>query len=163
MKIQEDLIRFKKNEEQEAVQSRAAWELMGAQTSQLWLLDDKELRDMAAEAGAIVSDTALDKEHLINVLVRRQNQQLVTNNNGADSSARASPETTSNNRFRVESVPQNLQALSLKELRSICAAHGVLPAGPTKADIIQQIEDDLCAEEITPQNSRKKSKIRHLK
>ena len=51
-------------------------------------------------------------------------------------------------RFSTSSVPHNLHSLSVEQLRAVCASHGVSPRGSCKTDIIDQIEDDLCGEDV---------------
>ena len=43
-----------KADKQQSVQSRAAWELLGSETSQLYLLDDTQIRSLAVEKGCDV-------------------------------------------------------------------------------------------------------------
>jgi len=142
---------------------------MGAQPSQLWLLEEGDLRDMAAEAGGIMdASKGQSKEHLIDIIVRGQSHKndfssnAITSGEIVDLTDKMSPKKVKKRRFAADSVPQNLQALSENELRSICAAHGVKPAGHTKADIIEQIEDELYAEENLPMRSKKKSNLKFL-
>jgi len=61
--------RERAQERQEAVQSRAAWELLGAESTQLWLLDETELRNVAAERGVEIS-ASTDKDRLIALIAR---------------------------------------------------------------------------------------------
>ena len=48
--------------------------------------------------------------------------------------------------LRVEDFPQNMQAMTATQLRSVCAANGLLsllPKDATKSDILDIIEDQL--------------------
>ena len=54
---------------------------------------------------------------------------------GSGTSARA--------RLSAESLPSNLHGLSLAQLRSVCASHGMVARGHTAADVIAEIESAL--------------------
>ena len=47
-KAEKEEVKEKKREAQEALEREAAWSFLGAQTSQLWLLDEDQLRRQAA-------------------------------------------------------------------------------------------------------------------
>eukprot|EP01041_Mallomonas_annulata_P002184 gene2184-4248_t len=150
-----------KQEQQESVQARAAWEFLGAKTNQLWLLDDTQLRNKAMEAGL---DATGDTDDLIAVLAANNTSSSNGNDNNDEypgdvkaitdgkkgSDVSVSRKTSKRRRMSAESVPSNYQSLGLRELKAVCASHGFKPAGSTKADIIAEIEEELCSEQDHP-------------
>lgn len=156
---------------QEAAQDMATWQFLGAKTSQLWLLDDEQLRLQAKESN--ISDVdGDDRDTLISKIVeaRRDNDADVGGGRGRGSGSGGgkrtlmitdSKESSSRSgrggdkksplkrqRLSIESLPSNLHSLDVSQLRSICASHGLLkllPKNATKSEILDIIEDEVYA------------------
>lgn len=122
---------------QEDVQATAAWEMLGADSSQLFLLSETQLRGMAIDSGATVEGSS--KDELIRDIVSKK---------GSGGSGSAVVEYRSKRRrIAVGTVPSNLGGTSIGELRAICASHGIpYDSGIRKSDLIALIEGDLFGE-----------------
>ena len=169
-----------RQEAQAAAQTHAAWQLMGASKSQLWLLNEEQLR---AQAGSLNLDISGDKDELICRIVS-QDTSTVGNSGGTariknapTSSAgkrKRSEEATSNTSSALvlsttqsasssssgagskalvraqksaqsasDALPSNYHSYSAAQLRSMCAAQGLLgllPKKAVKADMIKVLE-----------------------
>eukprot|EP00607_Mallomonas_marina_P006134 CAMPEP_0182431510 /NCGR_PEP_ID=MMETSP1167-20130531/49736_1 /TAXON_ID=2988 /ORGANISM="Mallomonas Sp, Strain CCMP3275" /LENGTH=249 /DNA_ID=CAMNT_0024617929 /DNA_START=971 /DNA_END=1717 /DNA_ORIENTATION=+ len=144
----------KRVDAQESVQARAAWEFLGAQTNQLWLLDDTQLRNQALEAGLPLSATD-DRNDMISALAshRHEKDDLLRTATGNSTDMVTAPKKYQR-RMTPESVPSNLHSMELKELLGVCAAHGFKPVGTTKSQVLAEIEDELCSEVDEKHNNK---------
>ena len=178
--------REKRARAQDDVQAAATWQFLGADPTQLWLLNDEQLRLQAerAEVG-----TAGDRDDLIGRIAAAARRGGGGGGNGpmleaggaskrprlADASASSSSSSSSSSsvalvvrdgggggadagtvtasasaathgaapRVTREALPENLHAMTAEQLRSVCAALGLLrrvPAGAVKADYLDILE-----------------------
>lgn len=159
----------KKRALQESAQTQAAWSFLGAQTSQLWLLDEDQVRSEATKLG--ISATGADKDQLISKIVEKKERKSTADNDDEvlyiDSGVKGGASGSSNGegdgtrtqhelvlrkkrqRLNPDSVPSNLHSLGAAQLRSICAANGLLAELPVDASrdmLITTIEDALMEE-----------------
>jgi len=117
---------------QEDMQTMKAWEYLGSEQSQLYLLSAAALRKKCEEVN--ISTTGLQKNDMIaNLAAQNQNCNLLTN---------GSKQQNQKIQFDRESLPDNLQSLSVSQLLSICACHGYKPKSKTKNGIITEIENE---------------------
>lgn len=196
-----------KQEAQRAAQTQAAWQLLGANTSQLWLLDADQLR---AQASQLELDVSGDKDTLIDRIVRHSGgvaECSVGQSKASESGRKRAAELIGNSAQEVnvetpagkrqphrtagaeaalvviapgggrsanhrrgkgstevvvsrdhsrataaEALPSDLASYSAAQLRSMCAAQGLLgllPKKAVKSDLIRiletqvfEIEDD---------------------
>lgn len=169
-----------RQEAQAAAQTHAAWQLLGANKSQLWLLNEEQLR---AQAGSLNLDVSGDKDDLISRIVSQDNSTV--GNSGGTARIKNAPTSSAGKRKRSEetassstssalvlsasqsagsssgagskalvrvqkpaasatdSLPSNYHAYSAAQLRSMCAAQGLLGLLPKKAvkvDMIKVLE-----------------------
>lgn len=142
-------VKEQKRSAQEEAQTQAAFTFLGAQDSQLWLLNDEQVRRRAIDIGV---DANGSKEEIIRRIVGRDNNegasgQLVVRTSkrkpvkDEDHSLVVRKKTKT---ISADSIPSNLYGLPVAQLRSICAANGLLSALPPKAtkdEIISVIEE----------------------
>lgn len=137
-KIEES--KLAKQNAQEMAQSKAQWDFLGGKTSQLWLLDESQLRVQASDAGLSVKGS---KEDLIaRIAVSRYSSD--TSGEESNTLLRISEGTTScstalicsdgrglkkRRRLTADSVPSNFHSFPVAQLRALCASHGFLPTG----------------------------------
>eukprot|EP01032_Pedospumella_encystans_P014651 gene14651-16808_t len=165
-----------RQEAQAAAQTHAAWQLMGANTSQLWLLNEEQLR---AQAGSLNLDISGDKDDLISRIVSQDSSTV--GNSGGTARIKNAPTSSAGKRKRSEestssalvlsttqsagsssgagskalvraqkpaqsasdALPSNYHSYSAAQLRSMCAAQGllgILPKKAVKADMIKILE-----------------------
>jgi hypothetical protein len=187
--------REEKQEAQRAAQTQAAWQLLGAHNTQLWLLDEGQLRE---QAGQLHLDTSGDKDTLIDRIVSHSDHSAgpdekkrgakktahiedATDEHAASGSRKrkadnadatdqalvvASPGNKRKNRksgsekgaaqedrvvarensagtSAAEDLPSDLQSYSAAQLRSMCAAQGLLgllPKKAVKSDMVRLLE-----------------------
>ena len=98
------------------LQNVAAWKLLGANAAAAWMLTDKALEETCAEKGI---DTSGGREAQLQRLAAKEREAAAAEGGGDE----AAPLLTS------ASAPANLHALSLVQLRGVCAAHGLSPPG----------------------------------
>ena len=126
-----------KLDEQKSVQSKAVWDLLGGQTSQLYLLDENQLKSQAEDSGVSTKDGA-SKEELIAALARSKDKSLaITDGSGSEGGM------TKRKKMRLHDLPSGYQNFTLSQLKALCASFGWLPATDSKAEILQQIEADI--------------------
>eukprot|EP00629_Pelagomonadales_sp_RCC1024_P017124 CAMPEP_0119293542 /NCGR_PEP_ID=MMETSP1329-20130426/46286_1 /TAXON_ID=114041 /ORGANISM="Genus nov. species nov., Strain RCC1024" /LENGTH=572 /DNA_ID=CAMNT_0007294415 /DNA_START=112 /DNA_END=1827 /DNA_ORIENTATION=+ len=100
--------------------ARAVWEASGARTTQLWMLPDSTLAEMAG------APEGLDRVELINrAAAARDAGRLITD--GGEGAGKAK-----RRKLTAKSLPENYAALSVDELLAVCAAHGFAPAARSK-------------------------------
>lgn len=142
-------------------QNLAAWQFLGGSTEQMWLLTDKMLEKQAEERGLLTDGSAKDKsrEELLVALAKDQRKKSEGKQaaGGAgparltDASASASgkrPRAGGSGsedaddlpRLSAESLPSNLHSMTLSQLKSVCASHGMLAKGKTTSEVIAEIE-----------------------
>mmetsp|Transcript_40013 Transcript_40013/g.127967 ORF Transcript_40013/g.127967 Transcript_40013/m.127967 type:complete len:321 (-) Transcript_40013:1054-2016(-) len=109
---------------QEEIQNRAAWEFAGGSTAELWRLALPGLKSLCKDAGLPVTGS---KEALIARLSKHRSAQeagrLLTD--GTEEGAAGGK--AKRGRVTQASLPSNLAACSVQELRGICAAHAPPP------------------------------------
>jgi len=129
-------------EKQADIQAKATWEVLGGRTDQLWLLPDGQLKAMAAESGL---DDSGSREELIASLAAHRGISAATHALPSSGGGGGAPGGTKAKRMKLtaESLPTNVHTMSLQQLRGVCAAHGFLPKGTTKADVLHEIEQEL--------------------
>jgi hypothetical protein len=190
-----------KDEEQDAIQSEAAWQLLGSQNTQLYLLNENQLQREVQRRGILnnISGTASNsklaipssKDDLIDLLVNdsihndseeeeEEDQKKITDQTKTSKSSRKRKaiEDLSNNqdtkstalvaksyqqetkaittsskkaktrkaKIDVDSLPSNLQSLSIDRLKSILISHGLkklIFSGISKSDLIDIIEEEI--------------------
>ena len=142
-----------KKELQASVQSAAVWQFLGAQTEQLYLLDEVQLRKHAKNVGVDVA-VGSDRAEIVQALAGAH-----TNVCGAADEAKvgavvlrserdahdSSAASYKRRHLDVRNLPTNLHSMSLPELRVVLASHGLLhliPPGACKRDILDLIEGE---------------------
>jgi len=126
-----------KADKQQSVQSRATWEFLGSETSQLYLLDDTQLRGLAEEKGLTV-DKSMSKAAVIAEVANRDYAQSASNmliENGSGSNTRR--------KMTSESLPSGYQSFSFEQLQALCASYGFISDSTTKADLLDEIEAEI--------------------
>eukprot|EP00457_Paulinella_chromatophora_P002628 gb/GEZN01002633.1/.p1 GENE.gb/GEZN01002633.1/~~gb/GEZN01002633.1/.p1 ORF type:complete len:462 (-),score=128.97 gb/GEZN01002633.1/:314-1699(-) len=124
---------------QEEAGAKAAWQALGGKQEQLWLLSAPQLKEMCIEAGASKEELAdADQSDLIGTLVSLQDfssdQQLLIEGPGGGRKA------AKRSRLTAQTLPKNLRALSLQELKGVAAAHGLKLKSKLKSEIIEEME-----------------------
>ena len=100
----------------------AAWKLLdGGTAASAHMLTDESLRQQCEALGIDASGGR--EEQLKSMAAKEREARAAARGGGAGSS-----------RLTAVSAPANLHALSLQELRGVCAAHGLAPAAHASAD-----------------------------
>ena len=61
------------------------------------------------------------------------------------------PNKAKRRKLQADSLPSNYASLSTDELKAICAAHGFLPKGTSKSQVLHEIENELHGDkDLTP-------------
>ena len=119
--------RAQKAAEDDEVMNAAAWTRLGGTAETAWLLTDTQLTKQCEKHGvAVSSDDAAgaNREQQLAALAAKLRE-------GQEGMAQLTD----------ESAPANLHALSLGELRGVCAAHGITPpAGAGVDELISLLE-----------------------
>ena len=154
-----EMDRVERENRQEDLQTRAAWELLGADSSQLFLLNESQLRSMAADKGVSSKGS---KDELISRLVgsdAHEDEQIalrILAKDGGNSSSALVQRSIKRKRIDPHKIPSNLSALSVIELKSICAAHGIeFASNAHKSDLIRLIESDIYSEDLGTKTDKK--------
>lgn len=133
-----------RQEAQEDAQNEASWKFLGGGTEQMWLLTDKALERQCKERGL---DGGGSREEMLTSLAQAEAQssgRLLTHAGGdavpSGGGGGKRPKTGHAPVSRA-SLPDNLHAMSLSQLRAVAAVHGVScdPAAGVD-DIIAQLE-----------------------
>lgn len=133
--------RNEKMEQQQSAQELAMWNFLGKKQSQLWLLDDAQLRQIAQQEN--ISDDGT-KEELLERITKLQEHDEDERTSSSRSKRRKNNEVAVHKKRRlinVEDLPSNLYSQTVADLKAICIAHGFRPKGKVKEDIIAEIED----------------------
>lgn len=125
-----------KADKQQSVQSKAVWDLLGGQTSQLYLLDESQLKTQAEESGISTNEGA-SKEELIAAIARSKDKSLAITDGSNNEGVRK------RKKMRLQDLPSGYQNFTLSQLKALCASFGWLPATDSKAEILKQIEADI--------------------
>lgn len=130
--------KLEKQNKQDSVQTYAAWEFLGSNKEQLWLLDDEHLQREAIKQNIDVSDSKSKGDTLKRLVVSR------------NQSNNASAIVTSNESSRpikrtIESIPSNLHSMSKDKLLAVCFSHSLLLDHPnvdslSKSDVLEVLE-----------------------
>ena len=173
-------VKQKKLELQDDVQAQAAFTLLGSQTSQLYLLNEDQIKKQAIQNK--VDSTGSKDEIIARLASKNDNQQnnnkgknllmlqssssngpSHNNNNNNNNNTTSSTVSTNNNnalvttntqetliefkkrkRIHIDSLPSNLHSLGVSQLRSVCAANGLLPylrENMTKTEILDVLDE----------------------
>ena len=173
-KIQESKQKAKeeKRAAQESVQVEAAWQFLGANDSQLWLLDEGQIKK---QAKLLNIDSSGDKDDVIERIVQHKassgssssdkntsgKRKLITHDGSVsstispsgvitiidddDSRALVSSGAKKKRVVDVDSLPTNFYSMDFAQLRSLCAAHNLrsrIPKDATKSDLIELLENE---------------------
>jgi len=129
-----------KSNKQVDAQAQATWEVLGGRTDQLWLLSEEQLRAMAKEGG---SDGTGSREELIMIVAAQRGVSSGVKALTGGTTAMESGNVAKRYKLTAESLPDNYQAMSIQQLKGVCAAHGFIPKGKVKADVLREIENEL--------------------
>lgn len=149
-----------KQQVQDNAATEAAFQFLGAQDGQLWLLDEDQLQREARRRGVQIADGKHSKDDIIDLLVNEDaEEQRVESSSGSkrrksiEGGASSSAVVVRKKRQRTmdaDDIPSNLHGLSIDRLRSILTAHGMrslIPKGAKKTDLIELIEEELLGED----------------
>jgi len=131
-----------KDSAQESAEALAAWQFMGAKNEQLWLLSEDQLAAQCKEKGvALPPSKGADKADYVAALVQSRALVKSSEPQGGGGSKRRG-------RFLdAASLPDNMEQLSVTELRAVLAGHGFVPTkGATKAQILAEVSAELCGD-----------------
>lgn len=130
-KVQEE----KQQELQDDVAAKAAWELLGRDNEDMWLLTDGALEKECTEQGVAVAKGKKASSHeMIASLVEKSKSRALTKFD------KSSKKTT-------DSLPSNLHSMTVSQLRAVAASRGiVIDTKLRKVDIIELIESKVEAE-----------------
>jgi len=132
-----------KESAQESAEALAAWQFMGAKNEQLWLLSEDQLAAQCKEKGVTLpaEKGGADKADYVAALVQSRALVKSESSKGGGSSKRRG-------RFLdAASLPDNMEQLSVAELRAVLAGHGFVPTkGATKAQILAEVSAELCGD-----------------
>lgn len=138
-----------KLELQEDVAAKAAWDLLGASTDNMWMLTDGALKAECKEQGvdsingnAEGGGKGLESHEMIANLVKKKrdtknkNRSNVLTKYDADNTATSAKVTT-------ESLPENLHTMTESQLRAVAASHGIKVSRKSrKIDIIKLLQSE---------------------
>ena len=107
-----------KQKKQESIQTLASWQLLGADTSQLFLLDQNTLEKQAKELGVGSTDQTKDmsKEKLISSISKVRRGGDISNNSRSSSSMviqKRRAHEPSLKDITTDSIPSNYNLISL--------------------------------------------------
>lgn len=109
---------------------------LGAENENMWLLSEEQLRKQCRQYEI---DDKGEKNQLIARLVRHRNaldsSRLLTDEAGAGSSRKMKASVPTRH-----TLPSNLETMSLEQLKSVAASHGIECKGTNKAEVIAAIE-----------------------
>ena len=123
-----------KEEAQAEAQNLATWQFLGGDDSQAWLLTDTQVKKQCEERG--LSTEGSNEERLARMAGQTNERKLLTDGqagSGGAGSSRASG-------ISAASLPANLHGMSVRQLKAVCAAHGIVAEGSTSGDLIHQLE-----------------------
>jgi hypothetical protein len=142
-----------KKDTQEEAQRQAVWQFLGSNTSSLWLLEDNDLRNQAKQMNL---DTSGDKDELIARIASEKqndvenngdfskyggsnkkskiNSNLLLENKGGNKNNINSNNNNNGQlilsngkrRLSLDNLPSNIHSMEANQLRSVCAANGLL-------------------------------------
>lgn len=134
-------------------QNLAQWEFLGAKSSQLYLLNDSQLKDVAEREGARVdSGSGSSREDMVSRIAASRREGAAADEGNSRKRLKAADTEFSNpnlalsvvtGKVRIDSddVPADMYGMSLRELKLYCASQGLqLPKGASKAEVIDEIE-----------------------
>jgi hypothetical protein len=134
-------------DKQASVQGAAAWQFLGGNQEQLYLLDDAQLQRQASEQG-VVAESGADRAELINQLASRGSTHS-SSSTALVIAGTPSGDTAGTGRKRkridASSLPPNLHSLDVSALRELLASHGLLhlaPRSANKSDLLRLIEGE---------------------
>lgn len=118
-----------KQDLQEDVTAKAAWDLLGASNENMWMLTDGALQKECAEQG--IDTKGKDNCDMISGLVRSRESQVLTKYKGTKGRAKVT----------AESLPSNLHTMTAAQLRAVAASHGIkVGRNKRKIDIIELLQ-----------------------
>lgn len=126
-------------------ESEATWRMLGGKTEQLWMLTEgslsKQCEDVGVEADGLTKD-----EMIASIASTRGDGGLLRLGGGsaaAQGTGRSARGSAKRKKMTASSLPTNYYQMSLQELKSVLAAHGIVTKATNKADVLAEIEDDL--------------------
>mmetsp|Transcript_2272 Transcript_2272/g.2095 ORF Transcript_2272/g.2095 Transcript_2272/m.2095 type:complete len:585 (-) Transcript_2272:113-1867(-) len=136
-KRKKDATEDKKNEKkqrqelQEDVTAKAAWDLLGASSDTMWMLTDGALQKECAEQGVDVKG--------------KETHEMIAGLVGSRKSLELTKYAGKKGRTKVttESLPSSLHTMTEKQLRAVAASHGIeVDRKARKIDIIQLLQSE---------------------
>jgi len=114
---------------QEDVSAKAAWDFLGASNENIWMLTDGALQKECTEHG--VDTKGKENHEMITGLVNSRKSQALTKFTKGKSQSKVTSET----------LPSNLHVMTESQLRSVAASHGIkISKKSRKRDIIELLE-----------------------
>lgn len=138
LKQEEELADAKKKrqEKEEEVQNVQSWEYLGAKTTEMWLLTEKQLQKMCE---SYKLDATGSKDELIARIARHRNsldsKRMLTQGESGEDEGPAKKKM----KITLQDLPSNLESMSVGQLKCVCASFGIAPS-KSKASIIAQLE-----------------------
>ena len=141
-----------RQDKQCSVQGAAAWQFLGGNQEQLYLLDDMQLQRKASELGIAVESGA-DRAEVISQLASHSHSGSKSTDqaSGGSSSVALVLAVTGTGagrkrkKIQASALPPNLHSLESAELRELLASHGILhmaPRSANKSDLLRLIEGE---------------------
>lgn len=142
---------------QEDMQSLRTWEFLGGKEGELWLLTYGQLERECREKGLLPKEEerkgasngkgkketgSLSKDEMIAQLVQHAKKRgplRLTDGTEKDAGG-AKDGRGGDNIMTRESLPDNLHAMPLSQLRSVCAAQGYVPKSTTQSGLVREME-----------------------
>uniref|UniRef100_A0A7S1FXR4 J domain-containing protein n=1 Tax=Corethron hystrix TaxID=216773 RepID=A0A7S1FXR4_9STRA len=119
----------KRQDLQEDVTAKAAWDLLGASNENIWMLTDGALQKECAEHG--IDAKGKENHEMISSLVLSKKSQALTKYKTQKGSGKVTADT----------LPSNLHAMTEKQLRAVAASHGIkVGKFSRKIDIIELLQ-----------------------
>eukprot|EP00041_Stephanoeca_diplocostata_P037543 m.1424087 g.1424087 ORF g.1424087 m.1424087 type:complete len:564 (-) comp25059_c0_seq5:5-1696(-) len=145
----------KKADAQHELEGHAAWQFLGGNTTQLWMLTDGAIRKECESSGVAV-DPGASKNAMIRALAEHRatadSQVYLTSGPSSDHApVRGNSKGRASKRRKVTaaSLPSNLQSMTYDQLQGVCAAHGFEAKGTTKSEVLDELTGALLGEKAT--------------
>jgi len=119
----------RRQESQDDVAAKAAWDLLGGSNEDMWMLTDGALQKECAEQG--VTTKGKETHEMIASLVSRKKSGAMTKFTGKSA------------KVTTETLPSNLHSMTVSQLKAVAAAHGIkINSKLRKCEIIELLESD---------------------
>jgi hypothetical protein len=120
-----------RQELQDDVAAKAAWQLLGSENEDMWLLTDGALEKECAEQGVDVAKGKTSSHEMIASLVKKGKSSALT---------KFDPK---NGKNTTSSLPSNLHSMTISQLRAVAASRGITVGTKLcKSDVIDLIESE---------------------